>query len=288
MYVCTWSWRAHHRHGDELARLHVLRSENVSRAHPALDERAQADWTQQMTWFEAVVHRVTELTPDVRQIELALTDPAEIAFAAGQFVSFEVSAPEWPYPITRSYSIASSPSDRSRIDLLLNRVPGGRMSSHLFGLRPGDRSRFRGPIGTFCLGSNERDLLFVATGTGIAPIRSMLLSLASHNSSRHITLFWGLRTRQDMYYQQELAGLRDRLPAFSYVTTLSRPDDEWTGACGTVTRLVESRIATVANLDAYVCGSQAMIKDVTAALNRKGLCPVHREQYYRDDTSAAS
>ena len=71
------------------------------------------------------------------------------------------------------------------------------------------------------------------------------------------------------------------------MTTLSRPSDGWRGARGTVTPLVEGRIETVSNLDAYVCGNESMIKDVTAVLNRKGLCPVYREQYYRDDTSAA-
>jgi NAD(P)H-flavin reductase len=90
-----------------------------------------------------------------------------------------------------------------------------------------------------------------------------------------------------VYYQEELARLRDELPGLSVVTTLSRPDDQWTGARGTVTSLVEARITTVSNLSAYLCGNEAMIKDVTAALNRKGLCPVYREQYYREATSAA-
>jgi NAD(P)H-flavin reductase len=115
----------------------------------------------------------------------------------------------------------------------------------------------------------------------------MLHSLASEHSTRRITLFWGLRSEGDLYYQRELADLQRRLPGFTCVTTLSRPGAEWTGARGTVTPLVESRIQTVGNLDAYVCGNQAMIKDVTAALNRKGLCPVYREQYYRDDRSVA-
>jgi CDP-4-dehydro-6-deoxyglucose reductase, E3 len=237
--------------------------------------------------FESVVSRVTDLTPDVREIELSLIAPATIAFAAGQFISFEVEAPGWPYPITRSYSIASDPARRDRIVILLNLVSRGRMSPYLFGLRPDDRITFRGPIGTFCLRPNERDLLFVATGTGIAPVHSMLRSLASQGSTRQITLFWGLRSSKDVYYQEELAGLQQQLPAFSYVTTLSRPDNGWDGAHGQVTPLVENRISTVTNLDAYVCGNEAMIKDVTAVLNRKGLCPVFREQYYRDDASAA-
>ena len=240
-----------------------------------------------MTSFEALVRSVADLTADVREIELALIAPAGIAFVAGQFISFEVHAPEWPYPITRSYSIASDPSEHGRIRLLLNLVTGGRMSPYLFGLRAGDHVTFRGPLGTFCLRPSGRDLLFVATGTGIAPIRSMLHSLASEKSARRITLFWGLRSRADLYYQEELAGLAERLPAFSHVTTLSRPDEAWQGSRGTVTPLVESRIATVSNLEAYVCGNEAMIKDVTAVLNRKGLCPVYREQYYRDAVSAA-
>lgn len=222
------------------------------------------------------------MTADVREIELELIAPAEISFAAGQFVSLEVHAPGWPFAVTRSYSIASDPNERTRIALLLNLVPGGRMSPHLFSLRPGDRTTFRGPFGTFCLRPVNRDLLFVATGTGIAPVRSMLSSLAHQHSPRRITLFWGVRSEQDLYFQRELAELRERLPGFSFVTTLSRPGDDWRGARGTVTRLVEDRIETVSNLDAYVCGNQMMIKDVTAALNRKGLCPVYREQYYRD------
>lgn len=240
-----------------------------------------------MTLFHASVSSVTDLTADVRELELELTAPTEISFAAGQFISFEVQAPEWPYPITRSYSIASDPSERGRLTLLLNLVTGGRMSPYLFRLRTGDPVTFRGPLGTFCLRQSGRDLLFVATGTGIAPIRSMLQSLACEKSGRRVTLFWGLRSRADLYYQEELARLAERLPAFSYVTTLSRPDEAWQGSRGTVTPLVASRIATVSNLDAYVCGNEAMIKDVTAVLNRKGLCPVYREQYYRDTVPAA-
>ena len=240
-----------------------------------------------MTSFEALVCSVADLTADVREIELELIAPPGMSFAAGQFISLEVHVPEWPYSITRSYSIASDPGEPGRIRLLLNLVTGGRMSPYLFGLRAGDHVTFRGPLGTFCLRPSGRDLLFVATGTGIAPIRSMLHSLASEKSTRCITLFWGLRSRAELFYQEELARLAERLPDFSHVTTLSRPDEAWQGSRGTVTPLVESRIATVSNLEAYVCGNEAMIKDVTAVLNRKGLCPVYREQYYREAVSAA-
>jgi NAD(P)H-flavin reductase len=251
------------------------------------DPCVSIDVGPELASFDAVVSRTADLTKDVRQIDFELIAPAELSFAAGQFVSFEAQAPAWPYPVIRSYSIVSDPHDRNHLAILLNLVPGGRMSPHLFALRPGDRTTFRGPLGTFCLRPGNRDLLFVATGTGIAPVRSMLSTLARQQSARRITLFWGLRTQQDIYFQRELVELRDRLPRFDYVTTLSRAGEGWTGSRGTVTPLVDSRIETVSNLDAYVCGNQSMIKDVTAALNRKGLCPVYREQYYRDDASAA-
>jgi NAD(P)H-flavin reductase len=232
--------------------------------------------------FEARVSRLTDLTHDVRQIDLAILGEERFQFAAGQFVSFEVARPGFAHPLTRPYSIASAPGC-THVELVLNLVPGGTVSPYLFGLNVGDRTVFTGPTGTFCLPPQpKRELLFVATGTGIAPVRSMLLSLARDRCDLPVTLFWGLRSERDVYYQDELTHLQDILPQFSFTTTLTRPSGQWDGAVGTVTSLVESRIASVAGLEAFVCGNEGMIRDVTAALRRKGLCPIHREQYYRE------
>ena len=116
-----------------------------------------------MNAFSAHVSRIRTLTHDVREIELTLREPGEIQFAPGQFVSFEIERPGFPVPATRPYSIASSPSSRHAIELLLNHVPGGPGSEYLFGLREGDMSTFKGPVGTFTLRDTQRDLLFVAT-----------------------------------------------------------------------------------------------------------------------------
>jgi NAD(P)H-flavin reductase len=165
---------------------------------------------------------------------------------------------------------------------VLNHVRGGPGSEYLFGLRVGDTTTFKGPIGTFTLREGERDLLFVATGTGIAPLRSMLWSLADAGSSRVITLFWGLRSEQDLYYQTELDDLRMRLPRFSFTTTLSRPTGAWNGMVGRVSPLVDARITSVDNLEVFLCGNAAMIRDVRDIIRKKGLCPIHTEQYYDD------
>jgi NAD(P)H-flavin reductase len=229
--------------------------------------------------YSATVSRIRDLTHDVREIELTLQDPGRIAFAPGQFVSFEIERPGWRFPLTRPYSIASPPNRETAIELVLNLVPGGPGSEYLFGLELGDETRFKGPAGTFVLHDSPRDLLFVATGTGIAPIRSMLWSLADTSPTRAITLLWGLRSERDVYYQDELIRLRERLPRFSFVTTLSQPSAEWRGAVGRVTPLVESTIASVANLEVFLCGNGGMIRDARDIIRQMGLCPIRVEQY---------
>ncbi|HKH75123.1 MAG TPA: FAD-binding oxidoreductase [Vicinamibacterales bacterium] len=229
--------------------------------------------------FTAQVGDVDNLTHDVRAIRLELIRPPQIEFQAGQFVSFEVPKPGLPFPVTRPYSIASPPSNRHAIDLLLNLVPGGPGSTFLFSLQSGDPVSFRGPAGTFVLREYpDRRLLFVATGTGLAPMRSMLH--ARLPSPTPVTLIWGLRHEHDIYYQDELADLAEKFPEFSYMITLSQPSPSWTGAVGRVQSHIEPHIATVDDLAVYVCGSKAMITSVTEQIRSRGTCPIHREQYF--------
>ena len=175
--------------------------------------------------FTAKVIGLRQLTHDVRQIDFGLLEPPEIRFKAGQFISFDVPDPRTGRTVTRPYSIASSPSSTKTVSLLLNLVPEGPGSTYLFGLREGVETRFAGPAGNFYLRDDPgRDLLFVATGTGIAPIRSMLLANADRVLPGRTTLFWGLRSQRDLYYVDELARLTRDLPGSSQVITLSRPE----------------------------------------------------------------
>jgi len=237
--------------------------------------------------YSAQVDSVNDLTHDVRQIELRLIEPPSITFKPGQFVSFEVPHLKTGRPVTRPYSITSSPSRSDVITLLFNLVPGGPGSTYLFSLKEGDKTHFKGPAGNYYLREDPgRELLFVATGTGIAPIWSMLLANAERPDSRPATLFWGLRSQRDLYYQKELARLAGKTKTFTAITTLSRPEPGWSGDSGRVLKLIEWQIASVKNLAVYLCGNSAMIADATALLQKKGLCPIYREKYY-DDTGSA-
>jgi NAD(P)H-flavin reductase len=232
-----------------------------------------------MQIFTANVGGISDLTHDVRVVRLDLRDPGEISFLAGQFVSFEVQKPGLRFPVTRPYSIASPPSSQNTIDLLLNLVPGGPGSEYLFSLKRGDPVSFRGPAGAFVLREYpDRRLLFVATGTGIAPVRSMIH--ARLPSPTPVTLIWGLRSERDLYYQEELAELAEQFPEFSYTITLSQPSPQWQGHTGRVQPAVEAAIGRVDDLAVYICGARDMITSVTALIRSRGVCPIHWEQYY--------
>jgi NAD(P)H-flavin reductase len=233
--------------------------------------------------FTAGVVKIRQLTHDVRQIDFELIAPKEIEFKAGQFVSFEVPDARTGRTVTRPYSIASAPGSPRNISLLLNLVPGGPGSTFLFGLREGDSTTFAGPAGHFYLRDDlTRDLLFVATGTGIAPLRSMLLANAERPLPQRATVLWGLRSQRDLYCQDELTELTKRYPGSSCMITLSRPDPGWAGLAGRVTQHVERHIADVKQMAVYLCGNSGMIKEVTSIVQAKGLCPIYREKYYDD------
>ena len=233
--------------------------------------------------FTARVAVVRQLTHDVRQVDFELIDPPEISFRAGQFISFEVPDLRTGRPVTRPYSIASGPNSVGTVSLVLNLVPHGPGSTYLFGLKVGDRTTFAGPAGNFYLRDDPtRELLFVATGTGIAPIRSMLLANAERPQPARSTVFWGLRSERDLYFEDDVVRLTGVVPGSVHVITLSRPASGWTGASGRVTALVQRQIQDVRGLAVYVCGNSGMITDVSGIIQSKGLCPIFREKYYDD------
>ncbi|WDT72007.1 MAG: hypothetical protein MPW14_02000 [Candidatus Manganitrophus sp.] len=142
--------------------------------------------------------------------------------------------------------------------------------------------KFLYPLGYFTVKEAATSLLFVATGTGIAPIKSMIVHLLRSGSRRPMTLYWGLRSEIDLYYQEEFTSLAKEYPFFKYFVTLSRPTDAWNGLKGRVTSLLPGLIQTVENLDAYLCGNGEMIKEVRTLLIEKGMPrkSVHYEKFY--------
>jgi ferredoxin-NADP reductase/ferredoxin len=206
-------------------------------------------------------------------------------FQPGQYMIFQVPSADGREVIRRSWSISTPPSDARHFEVCVRAVAGGHGSNWIHRLRPGQVVKAEGPVGDFVLRDTPRDLVMVATGTGIAPIKSMLLHLLDHGSRRRVRLFFGVRAVQDLFYTDLLRGLEAHYPAFAHEITMSSPDpSQWAGPRGRVTRLVDERLAPAdaARSEAYLCGGRAMIEDVAALLRGKGLADehIHFENFY--------
>jgi len=225
-------------------------------------------------------------------------------FTAGQFVS-TVAADHNGKQQTRAYSIASAPRCNG-FDLCVNRVEGGFFSNHLADLSelpPGGTVSVHGPHGHFILKEPMTDSIFLATGTGIAPMRGFAQWLFPENGldrsdGREIWMVYGTRHESELYYQEEFQALAARKPNFHYLATLSRAGDSWKGLRGYVqehvARIVEERAARLGqalplapiapgtpasdlkfDIHAYICGLNNMVAGVREKLAGYGW---HRKQ----------
>ncbi len=204
--------------------------------------------------------RSVALSDETRHLQFAVEELPRFDFTAGQFVSMKE-----PYDgrqITRAYSIASAPRGDNTFDLCLNRVPEGFFSNFLCSLPEGETVPFHGPHGYFVLKNPVRDSLFIATGTGIAPIRGMLQWLFADEARHHRREFWlifGVRYEKDLYYNDEFLQLARQHPNFHYLPTLSRENPGWRGARGYVQEHVRQLARGRTETDAYICGLKDMV-----------------------------
>jgi CDP-4-dehydro-6-deoxyglucose reductase len=197
----------------------------------------------------------------------------KLVFTPGQFVSLTDTI--FGRKITRAYSIASPPRGDNRFELCLNRVKEGIFSPHLFVMRAGDEVDMKGPLGGFVPRTPLRDSIFVATGTGIAPIRSMVLGLLPGNPEHQFTLIFGVRHPANLLYSEEFAGLEQQAANFRFLPTVTRPDENWKGRTGRVQPVLFETIGERRDVDVYVCGLKVMVDDVRAKLKALGFDRKH-------------
>ena len=212
--------------------------------------------------FSARLLRSVALTELTRHLEFEMTGDPRFGFVAGQWLSCKTSMPGGE-EITRAYSIASPPTDDNRFALCLNRVQDGFMSNFLCDMQVGTEIYCQGPFGDFILHPPMRDTIFIATGTGIAPFRSMLhwlLGDESRHQSRQLWLVFGNRTEEDIYYHAEFRRLAQEHGSFHYLPTLSRGGGQWQGLRGYVQEHVPAIAQGRTDMHAYICGLDKMVK----------------------------
>jgi CDP-4-dehydro-6-deoxyglucose reductase len=209
---------------------------------------------------------IKRLSDTLIQVFLKIPPTSIFDFLPGQYIDIIGI-----HGIRRSYSIAKKWVEENILELHIRFVENGAFSNYWFNVaKPNDVLRIYGPQGTFYLrDTSEVDLIFLATGTGIAPILAMLdaLELTSINSSpKSVTLLWGCRKQSDIYIAQNVFS-----NISTFIPVLSRPDDDWTGRKGYVQNILMDLTPSFANCRVYACGSPDMIGGARELLLEAGL-----------------
>jgi propane monooxygenase reductase subunit len=224
----------------------------------------------------AEVVSIDPVTHDMRHLVLRLVEPQQINFFPGQYVDIIIPGTE----ATRSFSMANTSSRESgQLEFVIKIYPDGLFSHFLDSqLAPGDRLNLTGPFGVFTLREgHDVDLIFVGGGAGMAPILSLLRSMAERGIQRKATYYYGARGRRDLCFEKELRALEETLPAFRYVPALSEPaeGDAWDGEVGLITDVVTRHEADLKSAHAYVCGPPPMVEAAMPLLTRLGVPQKH-------------
>jgi len=216
----------------------------------------------QFKTFDARLGRSIALSEFTKHLELEVTGVPRFGFVPGQWLSVKANTPEGE-EMTRAYSIASPPSENGHFAFCLNRVQDGFMSNYLCSLEEGAQIAFQGPFGDFILRPPLRDTVFIATGTGIAPFRSILHWLLAENDRHRGHQFWllfGARREQDIYYREEFERLAAERENFHLLPTLSRAEAAWQGLRGYVQEHLAEIVGARTDMHAYICGLDKMVK----------------------------
>jgi Na+-transporting NADH:ubiquinone oxidoreductase subunit F len=236
--------------------------------------------------FRGVLERMEDVSHDTRLLRIRLVEPDAIRFTPGQYVQLEAPAyPGSPEPVYRAYSIASPPNDSGHIDLLIRRVPGGICTTWVFTvLKEGDAVRFNGPHGEFHLADSDREMVWIAGGSGMAPFLSFLPHLREIGNTRRCTFFLGALQKRDLMLLERLRAAEKELPWFRFVPALSKPAeaDAWDGERGLITEVVGRHLENAAEKEGYLCGSAGMIGAAVKVLRAKGV-PEERVYYDKFD-----
>jgi NAD(P)H-flavin reductase len=223
----------------------------------------------------ALIESKVHLTKNVYLLNLRMQTPSSIAFLPGQTISLHVGE-----KLNRSLSISNVPSDNTHILLCHDVSPMGPASQWTLASKVGDEAKFMAPLGIFILDTtSQRKKVLVATGTGIAPFRSMLQEYLSQGGSDDITLYWGLRYEDDVYWVEEFEELAQNYPNFRFVLILSRAGEKWAGKRGHVTEHVLADEANLPGSEFYLCGNKEMVREMDEKLAHAG---VAREQIYKE------
>jgi len=223
--------------------------------------------------LQTIVEEIEPLTHDIKRLVLRFAEPGQrMLFTAGQYADIRIPGSEEH----RAYSMANTPRANDHLEFIIKVFPGGRFSSLLEGgISVGQELVVRGPYGVFMLREKSNsDIICIGGGSGMAPLWSVLNSMAERGIERKATYYYGARTRKDLFYLERLQQLEERLPGFRFVPALSMAtgEDEWDGETGLITEVLNRNLeAGQKQMQAYLCGPPPMIDAAIPVLISKGI-----------------
>lgn len=224
------------------------------------------------------VQKLEKISDDVALLSLKLPASERMQFMAGQYIDILLKDGK-----RRSFSLANAPHDDETLQLHIRHVAGGTFSEYVFSqMQEKAILRFEGPLGTFFLREDsEKPIIFLATGTGFAPIKSIVEHALHSNTQRTLTLYWGARHLPDIYMYDLPLEWQKAHPNFKFVPVLSQPNaaDHWTGRVGHVQDCVLQDHADVSGVQVYACGSPSMVE---AAHNKLVAAGLPNDDFFSD------
>ena len=224
------------------------------------------------------VQKMERVTDDVMILGLKLPANERLQFLPGQYLEFLLKDGS-----RRSFSMGNAPHDDELIQLHVRHVPGGQFTDHVFGkMKERDILRFEGPHGTFFLREDSaKPIVFVASGTGFAPIKSIIEHALNKGIARPMTLYWGGRRPRDLYLRA-LASSWAEQGKLQYVPVISDalPEDAWTGRTGFVHRAVMEDFPDLSDHQVYACGVPIMVD--SARRDFIARCKLPEDEFYAD------
>ncbi len=218
----------------------------------------------------ARVASLKKLSHDVMEMKLSLPASERLAFRAGQYIEFILRDKS-----RRAFSLANAPSNDAFLELHLRLVEGGKFTEHVFNeMKEKALVRIEGPFGSFAIKETSNlPILLVAGGTGFAPLKAMVEQLIAENDLRPVTLYWGVRTADDLYHHELALSWVKQHPSLTYTPVLSdiESDHNWKGKTGFVHQAVIDDLEQLASFDVYLAGPPVMVSATKKAFLEKGL-----------------
>ena len=273
--------------------------------------------------WECVVASNENVATFIKELILELPEGDHVDFKAGGYIQIEVPPHELDYqsfdidnrfladwrkfrmfqykshvyvPVTRAYSMANYPEERGIIKLNVRiaspppgqpAAPPGQASSYIFNLKKGDQVTISGPFGDFFIQDNEREMVYIGGGAGMAPLRSHIFDLFKRiNTNRKVSYWYGGRSMKEVFYKEEFEELAEKHDNFTFNLALSAPlpEDNWEGYTGFIHLVLYDNYLkdhpAPEDIDYYVCGPPMMLDSVQEMLDNLGVEP---ENIHYDD-----